>query len=112
MSVYKKVVNTFVFVCKTGEAASLSQSRKLFVSAGQKLMGIALVAYIPDNGIFGTIKNSVKSNCKFNNTKITCKMSAVFANNIDYSITDFLSELFEFFLRKLFDVFGRMNLRK
>ena len=72
-------------------------------------MGIALVAYIPDNGIFGTIKNSVKSNCKFNNAEITGKVAAVFSNNIDYCCTDFLSQLLEFFLRKLFYVFRRMN---
>ena len=68
------------------------------------------MAYIPDNCIFGTVENSVKSNCKFNDTKITCKMTAVFSNDIDYSCTDFLSELFEFFLRKLFDILWRMNL--
>ena len=71
-------------------------------------MGITLMAYIPDDGIFRTIKNSVKCNSEFNNAKVACKVSAVFSNNIDYSITDFLSELFKFFLRKLFDILRRM----
>ena len=111
MSVYKKVVNTFVFVCKTGEAASLSQGRKLFVSAGQKLMGITLMAYIPDNCIFRTVKNSVQSNGKLYNTKITCKVAAVFSYNIYNSCADFLSQLLKFFLRKFFYIIWRMNLR-
>jgi len=72
-------------------------------------MSITLMAYIPDNGILRTIENSVQSNCKFNNAEITGKVAAVFSNNIDYSSTDFLGQLLEFFLRKLFYVFRRMN---
>ena len=69
------------------------------------------MAYIPDNGILRAVENAVKRNCEFNNTEITGKVTAVFSNNIDYSCSDFGSQLLEFFLRKLFDVFGRMNLR-
>ena len=108
MSVYKKVVNAFVFVCKTRKAASLTKSRKFFIAAGKQFMGITLMTYIPDNGIFRAVENAVKRNCEFNDAKVTCKVTAVFSNNIDNSRTDFLSKLPEFFLRKLFDVFGRM----
>ena len=112
MSVYKKVVNTFVFIGKAGKSACLAQSREFFITAGKKLMGIALMAYIPDNCIIRAVKNSMESNGKFNNTKVTCKVAAVFSNNIYNSCTDFLSQLLKFLLRKLFDVFRRMNLRK
>ena len=104
MSVYKKVVNAFVFVCKTGKSACLTQGWKLFIASGQKLMGITLMAYIPDNGIFGAVENAVKRYREFNNAQVTCKVAAVFSNNIYYSCADFLSELLEFFLRKLFDI--------
>ena len=89
MSVYKIVVEAFVFIGKTGKPASLTQSRKIFIAAGKKLMGITLMAYIPDNCIFGTVENAMKRNCKFNNSKITCKVTAIFSNNIYYSSTDF-----------------------
>ena len=112
MSVYKKVVRTFVFVGKAGKTAGLTQGRKIFIAAGKKLMGITLMAYIPDNCILRAVKNAVKRNCKFNNTKITCKMAAVFSNGIDDSCTDFLGQLFKFFLRKLFYVVRRMDFRK
>ena len=72
-------------------------------------MGIALVTYIPDNCVMRTFKYAVQCNGKFNYAEITCKMTAVFSNNVYYSYTDFLSQLLEFFLRKLFDVFRRMN---
>ena len=72
-------------------------------------MRITLMTYIPDYCIIWTVKNSVQSNCKFNNAEITGKVAAVFSNNIDYSSTDFLSQLLKFFLRKLFYVFRRMN---
>ena len=67
------------------------------------------MTYIKDDCILRAVENTVKRNCEFNNSKITCKMSAVFSNNIDYCCTDFLSQLLKFFLRKLFYVFRRMN---
>ena len=112
MSVYKKVVNTFVFIGKAGKSACLAQSREFFITAGKKLMGIALMAYIPDNCIIRAVKNSVKCDSKLYNTKITRKVAAVFSDNIYNSCTDFLSQLLDFLLRKLFYVFRRMNLRK
>ena len=63
MSIDKKVVGAFVFVCKAGKAACLTQGRKIFIAAGKKLMGITLMAYIPHNCIIRTIKNTMKCNC-------------------------------------------------
>ena len=111
MSVYKIVVRAFVFICKAGKSARFSQGRKLFISAGKKLMSITLVAYIPDKGIIRAVENAVKRNSKFNNAKITGQVSSVFTNNIYYCSADFLSQLLELFLRKLFDVFWRMDFR-
>ena len=104
MSVYKIVVGTFVFVGKARKSASLSQGWEFFITTGKKLMGIALVAYIKDNGVFRAVENAVQSNSKFDNTKITCKVAAVFSNNVYYSCADFLGQLLEFFLRKFFNV--------
>ena len=89
MSVYKIVVYAFVFICKAGKSAGLTQGRKFFISAGKKFMSITLMAYIPDNCILRAVENAVKRNCKFNNAKITCKMASVFSDNIDYRCTDF-----------------------
>ena len=94
MSVYKIVVYAFIFIGKTGKAACFSQSREFLITACQKFMGITLMAYIKDYCVFRAIENTVKRNCKFNYTKITCEMAAVFTNDIYYSVTDFLSELF------------------
>ena len=74
-------------------------------------MSITLVAYIPDKGIIRAVENAVKRNSKFNNTKVRGKVAAVFSNNVYYSCADFLSQLLELFLRKLFDVFRRMDFR-
>ena len=102
MSVYKIVVYAFVFVCKAGKSARFSQGRKLFISAGKKLMSITLMTYIPDNSILRAVENAVKRDCKFNNAEITGKVATVFTDNINYCCTDFLGQLLELFLRKLF----------
>ena len=91
MTVNKIIMRAFIFIGKTRKTIFFSESWEFFVAASKKLMGIALMAYIPDNGIFGTIKNSVKSNCKFDNTKIAGKMSTIFSNNVNNCSTDFLS---------------------
>ena len=70
------------------------------------------MTYIPDNGIFGAVENAVKRNCKLNNTKVTCKVAAVFSYYVNDSCSDFLGQLFKFFLRKLFYVVRRMDFRK
>ena len=112
MAVYKIVVRAFIFVGEAGKTACLTQSRKFFITACKKLVSIALVAYIPDYCIMRAVEYAMKRNSKFNNTKITGKMASVFSNYIDYSCTDFSSQLLKFFLRKLFNILRRMNLRK
>ncbi len=57
---------------------------------------------IPDNRIFRTVENSVKSDCQFNNTKIARKVTAVFSDNFYDSFSDFGSKLFYIFMRKFF----------
>ena len=91
MSIDKIIVRAFIFICKTRKTVFFSEGWELFVAAGKKLMSIALMTYIPDKRIIRAVKNTVHGNCKFNYTKITCKVSAVFSNNINNSITDFFS---------------------
>ena len=68
------------------------------------------MAYIPDKGILWAVEYTMHGNCKLNNTKVRGKMATVFSYDIYDCFTDFLGKLLEFFLRKLFDVFRRMNL--
>ena len=67
------------------------------------------MAYVPDDCVFRTVKNSMQGDCKFNNAKVTGKVAAVFSYCVDYCSTDFGSQLLEFFLRKLFYVVRRMD---
>ena len=65
-------------------------------------MSIALMAYIPDYSIIRAVKNSVQGYGQFNNTKIACKMSAVFSDNLYDFFSYFLGKCFKFFMRKIF----------
>ena len=80
----------------------LSERRKICISACQKFMCVTLMTYIKNNCIFRTIKNSVKSNCKLNNSQITGKMSAIFCDGFYYNLTDFFRKKAEFRSRNLF----------
>lgn len=112
MTVYKKIVNAFIFICKTGKSVFLTKRTKVRITARKKFMSITLMTDIPDNCILRTVKNSVKRNRQFNGTKVTGKVSAIFSDYFYDSFSDFGCELLYFFMRKFFYIVWRMNFIK
>ena len=52
----------------------------MLIPPGQEFMGIRLMPYIPDNGVFRTCKNPMQRNGQLNHSKIAGKMPAVSAH--------------------------------
>ena len=55
--------------------------------AGNKFMSIGLVPHIPDDFIFWSIEDVVKCQCQLNNTKARRKMTAIFGNRGNDTLT-------------------------
>jgi hypothetical protein len=54
---------------KSAHALELAQGLKSFVALSQYLVGIALVAHIPDNGVMSGIKGMKEGQRQFDNTQ-------------------------------------------
>ena len=55
-------------------------------------MGVALVAHIPHDRVFGTRKYAVQRDRKLYDAEIACEMTAVFADDFDNLFSDFACE--------------------
>ena len=66
MSGFEGIIFAFLEFRKTTETFILAQSMEISLSAGYQLMGIGLVADIPDYFIFWGVKNMMKSQGKAN----------------------------------------------
>ena len=56
----ERIIFTFAALGKTGKSSALAQGADAFASSRQNLMGISLMADVPDDDIFGRIKNVMK----------------------------------------------------
>jgi hypothetical protein len=73
---------------KPAQPAGFSQLLKVFVPTGEELVRIALVANVPQQSIVLEIKDVVQGNGQFRNAEVTGQMAAVFAHNVDDTLTD------------------------
>jgi hypothetical protein len=70
MAAVKKIMRAFVFTGKTRYTVTLTQRAEPLVTPCQKLVRVALMAHVPDYGIFGAVKYPVKRNRQFYNAEI------------------------------------------
>ena len=83
MACVKVVVGAFADAGKAGQAVLLPDGRKARIAAGQKLMGVALMAYVPDDGVLGTGEDPVERDRQFDGPEVACKVAAIFSNRLD-----------------------------
>ena len=70
MSPDECVILAFARTRESRNAAFLADFREILQPTGQELMGIALMANIPDNLILRQVKNSMQSDCKLHRPQI------------------------------------------
>ena len=78
----------------TSKTAFLAKPRKV-LSPGQELVNIRLVPGVPDEGIFGGIKNSVQSDGQLNHTKVWTQVPTGLRHFGDEELTNLSSQLVE-----------------
>ena len=80
------VVRAFAALRKTGNAVGLAQRGHCIAPAGENLVGISLVANVPNNGVFGGVENVMKRDCQFRGTERTRQVTARLADAFDHEI--------------------------
>ena len=89
MSGSDRVVFAFAAVGESGQSAGLTKCTELFVSAGEQLVGIRLMADVVNNGVLRQIEHSVDGESDFHHAQIRCQVTAVFGNRVDDHPADF-----------------------
>ena len=67
------------------------------------------MAYIPDELIFGRVKDVVYGNGEFNNTKARAQMTARDGHNVNDFGAHFVGELFDLLTGELSHICGNFN---
>ena len=78
---------------------------KAIFAPGEQLVNVDLVADVPDEFILGSLEHAMQREGQFDDAEIRPEMPAVFGEDRDQLISNFLAELAELIERQLFDVF-------
>ncbi len=77
------IVRTFFPFGETTEALMLAQGMKPITSTGEQLVGIGLMADIPDDFIIRCIKDIMQGNGEFHHPETGRKMAPGFGNGMN-----------------------------
>ena len=92
MSGFKAVILAFFPFREPGYSSVFPQGSELFISSGNQLVNIALVAHIIDNFIPGGIIYPVQRNGQFHDTEVGSKVASVLGNGTDQFTPDFSAQ--------------------
>ena len=89
----KAVTLTLLSLGKTAQAALPAQIFKALPSACKKLMGVGLMAHVPDQLVLRKIQKQMKSHGKLHRSQIRTQMPAAAGDFFDQEIPDLLCKL-------------------
>jgi len=101
------VVGAFVGVGKTADAVAGAELGEEVLAAGDDLVGVALVADIPEKFILFEVENIVHRQCQFDDTEIAGEMTAGNGDAIGYKLADFACESFKLSYGEFFQIIWR-----
>ena len=100
----KGIVRTFLPLGKAAHPPVGSQGREKSNPAGQQLMGITLVAHVPDDFILGAVEDVMKGQGQLHDAQIRGQMAAVTGDGFNDQGADFLGQLPQLGQGKAFQV--------
>ena len=103
------VVFTFRPFREPGQAILAADAAHLFPAPGQDLVGVGLVAYIPDQPIFGGIEDIVQGDGQFQNAQAGTKVAAGLADRPEQESPEFSGQLWKIFLGQGAQLGGHVN---
>ena len=100
----KCVTGALFSLGKTAHPSVLAQFVKSFLPPGQELVGVGLMANVPDNLIFRQVKDQMHRHRKLHDSQIRRKMSSALADFLNQKLPDLLCKLLKFFRLQGFDI--------
>ena len=101
------IVFAFGALGKTVEPAGLTQRANPVAPAGQNLVRIGLVTYVPDEPVIGRVEHMMYGNGEFHHTKAGTQMSASDRDRVDGFAAKLVGELFQLVVAERPGVGGR-----
>ena len=96
MSHTKGIIIRLKTVRKARNAAHLPQRMKSFPASGENLVAVCLMSHIPNQLIFGKVKDTVQRKSQFHCSQTRRQMPAVFGHGFHNKGPQFLSQPFQF----------------
>ena len=98
------VIGAFFLFGEAGHAALGTQRIKAVKSAGEQLVGVALVADVPNHTVLWKIKDAVHGDRQLHHTQIRRQMTAVDCHDLDQLFSDLSTERVNVTVCNAFDV--------
>ena len=99
----ERIVGTFGALGEAGEAAFAAQGTDTVAATGQDLVGIALVADIPDDLVARGVKDRVQGDGQFDNAEARAKVAAGDGNGADGFGAQLVGQLAQLAVGQTFD---------
>ena len=81
---------------EAGDAAVLAQAGHRLAAAGEHLVGVGLVAHVPDDAVVGGVEDVVQGDREFDRAQVGREVAPRARNGIDQEVAEFVSEGREF----------------
>jgi hypothetical protein len=98
------IVRALLTCREPAEAALQSQGMEALPAAGEQLMGVRLMAYIPDDLVLRAFEHAMYSNGQFYSTQAGGQMPAVGTYHLNDSVPNLGGELLQLLKGKVFQV--------
>ena len=108
----ERVVFAFLPAGKAAQPVQLPQGGKVPASAGEQLMGVALVAHIENQLILRAVKHPMQRNGQLHRPQIGGQVPAVYRHGADDFFPDVLCQCFQFLFRQRFQLGRGLNIRE
>ncbi len=106
----ERIVFALAALGETGKPAALAQGAHAGAAAGDDLVGIGLVADIPDDPVLGRVEHIVERGGQFDHAKTGAEMPAGDRNDVDQVGAQLIGELAELVLFQLAQVLRQIDL--
>ncbi len=100
------VVGRLLAAGEAGEAAVLADGTEPLAPAGEQLVGVALVADVPDDAVAGALQHAVQGQSELHGAQAGGEVTAGLAHAGEYRLADLVGEQGQFLLGELAEVGG------
>ena len=106
----EQVVGALLPAGETGQASLLADGGELAAAAGEELIGVALVAHVPQDGVLGRVEGQAQGHGELYHPQVGGQVAAVVGHRIDDGFPELLAEGVQLLFAQGLQIFGGADL--